>query len=266
MIDVLAHNHAPDETWVLEWLSSPRLQTYLDASGTNLQRALRLYEWNINLGQTLMKDIAFFEVALRNAYNREIDSRWDGTRHWLFDDDSPVNIPIPRHNRAGKSFDANALNRTSIRNATPSRTETIQPDKMIANPPLGFWAHLTDKAHERILWIPYLHHAWPSGTNRADLNAKIRLINECRNRIAHHEPLFHNADGTRNPAVVDGLVVDLFHELLPQADVFEPDAPTPVELFSAFQPTPLTRFGTFVPRPSADAIPSSLTAWIDRYR
>ena len=213
-----------------------------------------------------MKDIAFFEVALRNAYNREIDSRWDGTRHWLFDDDSPVNIPIPRHNRAGKSFDANALNRTSIRNATPSRTETIQPDKMIANPPLGFWAHLTDKAHERILWIPYLHHAWPSGTNRADLNAKIRLINECRNRIAHHEPLFHNADGTRNPAVVDGLVVDLFHELLPQADVFEPDAPTPVELFSAFQPTPLTRFGTFVPRPSADAIPSSLTAWIDRYR
>lgn len=33
MIDVLAHNHAPDETWVLEWLSSPRLQTYLDASG-----------------------------------------------------------------------------------------------------------------------------------------------------------------------------------------------------------------------------------------
>lgn len=85
MIDVLAHNYAPDETWVLEWLSSPRLQTYLDASGNNLQRALRLYEWNINLGQTLMKDIAFFEVALRNAYNREIDSRWDGTRHWLFD-------------------------------------------------------------------------------------------------------------------------------------------------------------------------------------
>lgn len=77
MIDVLAHNHAPDETWVLEWLSSPRLQTYLDASGNNLQRALRLYEWNINLGQTLMKDIAFFEVALRNAYDREIDSRWD---------------------------------------------------------------------------------------------------------------------------------------------------------------------------------------------
>lgn len=127
MIDVLAHNHAPDETWGLEWLSSPRLQTYLDASGNNLQRALRLYEWNINLGQTLMKDIAFFEVALRNAYNREIDSRWDGTRHWLFDDDSSVNIPISRHNRAGKSFDANALNRTSIRNATPSRTETIQP-------------------------------------------------------------------------------------------------------------------------------------------
>ena len=166
MIDVLAHNHAPDETWVLEWLSSPRLQTYLDASGNNLQRALRLYEWNINLGQTLMKDIAFFEVALRNAYNREIDSRWDGTRHWLFDDDSPVNIPIPRHNRAGKSFDANALNRTSIRNATPSRTETIQPDKMIANPHPIWTASTPLSARSSPAWTSWTrsHPSPPTGT------------------------------------------------------------------------------------------------------
>ena len=39
----------------------------------------------------------------------------------------------------------------------------------------------------------------------------------------------------------------------------------PSRTFSAFQPTLLTHFGTFVPQPSADAIPSSLTAWIDRY-
>lgn len=67
MIDILAQGLAPDEEWVRDWLSAQRLQTYLDASDNSLTRALRLYEWNVNLGQTLMKDIAYFEVALRNA-------------------------------------------------------------------------------------------------------------------------------------------------------------------------------------------------------
>ena len=50
--------------------------------------------------------------------------------------------------------------------------------------------------------------------------------------------MFHDADGTRNPAVVDVLVVDLFHELLSQAYAFEPDSPTPVELFLHSSPLP----------------------------
>lgn len=238
MLDILARNSTPDETWVREWLSSPRLQTYLDAAGNDLSHALKLYEWNIDLGQILMKDIAFFEIALRNAYDREIGSRWSGAVHWLFDDASPVNVSIPRRNRSGKMFDANALNRASIRGATPSNVESIQPGRTIANLSFGFWAHLTDKAHERILWIPYLHHAWPAGTNRADLNAKIRLINECRNRIAHHEPLFRNTDKMRDPIMVDRLVVGFFQQLLPQADVYDSNGPTPVELFLHSNPRP----------------------------
>ena len=238
MIDILAQGLTPDEEWVRDWLSAPRLQTYLEASDNSLTRALWLYEWNVNLGQTLMKDIAFFEVALRNAYDREIDSRWNGGGHWLFDDESPVNIPIPRRNSSGRLFDANALNRSSIRSAAPAYRGSSQPGKTIANLSFGFWAHLTDKAHERILWIPYLHHAWPVGTNRAELNMKIRLINECINRIAHHEPLFHETGGTRAPAAIDRLVVELFCQLLPQADVFDLEAPTAVELFLQSNPRP----------------------------
>ena len=238
MINALEQGSAPDETWINDWLSTPRFRTYLDACKGNVPRALRLYEWNIDLGQTLMKDIAFFEVALRNAYDRAISSRWRGAANWLSDDNSPVNMPIPRRNSSGKPFDANALNRASIRNATPPHTPSPQPGKTIANLSFGFWAHLTDKAHERALWIPYLHHAWPVGTNRAELDSRIRLINECRNRIAHHEPLFHHTNPALSPVSIDKSTIDLFRQLLPQADVFAPNTPTPVELFIQSNPQP----------------------------
>ncbi|NMM92931.1 Abi family protein [Bifidobacterium oedipodis] len=239
MINALRQDFAPDKTWVYDWLSIPRFRTYLDASGNNMSRALRLYEWNIDLGQVLMKDIAFFEVALRNAYDRAISSHWEGSESWLFDGSSPVNIPILRRSSSGKMFDANALNRASIHSAASSYKELSQPGKIIANLSFGFWAHLTDKAHERALWIPYLHHAWPVGTNRADLNAKIKLINECRNRIAHHEPLFHYVRQAASPTAIDRSVISLFHQLLPLADVFDPNAPTTsVETFLQSNPRP----------------------------
>lgn len=43
-----------------------------------MKRALSLYEWNIDLGRVLMRDIAHFEVALRNAYDRVMRDRWEG--------------------------------------------------------------------------------------------------------------------------------------------------------------------------------------------
>lgn len=56
--------------WMERWLSEPRLRRYLDVCQGDFARALELYEWNLDLGAALMKDIAYFEVALRNAYDR----------------------------------------------------------------------------------------------------------------------------------------------------------------------------------------------------
>lgn len=41
----------------------------LAVCGDDTERALALYEWNIDLGTVLMCDIAHFEVALRNDLN-----------------------------------------------------------------------------------------------------------------------------------------------------------------------------------------------------
>lgn len=65
--------------------------------------ALDLYLWNIGLAQAVLKDVSFFEVALRNAYDRAISSTWNGSDHWLFDGESPVRRPILRTKSADRS-------------------------------------------------------------------------------------------------------------------------------------------------------------------
>lgn len=227
-----------DGSWIENWLSVPRLETYLNRCHGNRDEAMHLYEWNTDLGLVLLRDIGYFEVALRNAYDRAIGERWDGDEHWLFDPSSPVNIHIPRRTRAGTHFDANALNRSLIEEARHGHSGKLGPDSTIANLSFGFWAHLTDKAHERALWIPYLHHAWPSGTNRSALDSAIRSIGICRNRIAHHEHLFDPKDENLLPALVDCNVITLFCQLIPGNTLFSPSDPSPVDQFLRRRPMP----------------------------
>lgn len=136
------------------WLSAPRYGKYLEASGNNDTIALDLYLWDIGLAQAVLKDVSFFEVALKNAYNRTISSTWSGTDHWPFDDASPVRRPILRKNKRGQVNDANRLNRNSIDHLRNGLRENATIDDVISNLTLGFWAHMTDRSHERDLWIP----------------------------------------------------------------------------------------------------------------
>ena len=88
--------------WAERWLSSSRLSSYLDLFDGNIDCALELHEWNLMLGRVLMGDIAHFELALRNAYDRALTERFQGNEHWLFDANSPVTRPIMRNSKAKK--------------------------------------------------------------------------------------------------------------------------------------------------------------------
>lgn len=210
---------------------------YLRACDGDFRKALELYEWNIDLGTELLKDIAVFEVGLRNAYDRTMANVWQGDFHWLLDQESPVNTPILRK-RKGKTIDANVLNRQAINEASRKAKGTPSPNAVVSNLTLGFWSHLTDKAHERDLWIPYLHKAWPDGTNRSDLNEKICSINKCRNRISHHEKLFNTA-AISDPSVIDITIGKLFSLLYPLQTLFDCEEPSRIDAFLVEHPFPV---------------------------
>lgn len=189
------------DAWIDGWLGSPRFQKYVDACAGDRARALALYEWNVSLGQAIMRDIAHFEVALRNAYDAAFTARWAGNDHWLLDPESPAVTPIWRikKDRSGlkRGSDVNYLSRRAVDAAIRACGGVrATPGKVMAELSFGFWRNLTSASHEKTVWVPYLHHAYPKGTDRAGVDKIIGNVNAVRNRIAHHEPIF---DRLRTP-------------------------------------------------------------------
>lgn len=179
-----------DLQWVTSWLSPARWQAYLEYCNGHQETSLTLYEWNLDLAGAVLHDVAHVEVAIRNSYSQVFLDNWDGEHSWLFDISSPVQQPLIR-SRRGRLVDVNARNRTSIseaRNRIHSKNPTV--DKVIAELPFGFWRHMTDAAHEKTVWIPYVSKVFPSGTNRKQIEKHLAIINVVRNRASHHEPLF----------------------------------------------------------------------------
>jgi hypothetical protein len=206
------------DSWVDDWLGAARFARYVADADGDRSRALRLYEWNVEAGQALMHDIAHFEVALRNAYDAAISARWRTNTHWLLDAESPAIVPIWRtRNVKGmkRGSDVNALNRKAV-DAAIARCGfgSATPGKVIAELTLGFWRQLTTNAMEKTVWVPYLHHAFPKGTQRSYVDHTIESVNTLRNRIAHHEPIATRS-GSPDPARVHREMVNILDGIAP---------------------------------------------------
>lgn len=187
--------------WLDSWLSPPRLSPYLVACNGNRRLAFQAYQRNAQLGASLLIPLGYFEIALRNAHSRNISERWKNEKHWLFADESPLVAPLFRAAADGRR-DMNAINRQVISDAIRGSGGKADSDQVISNLSLGFWSNMTDRAHERNLWIPYLYHAWPKGSKRAEIHAKVLSVCRLRNRIAHHGKLFNLKNPADGPDVV----------------------------------------------------------------
>ena len=225
--------------WVERWLSPERLAPYLEASECDAEKALELYRWNVALGQFLMRDISYFEVALRNAYNDTMEARWDGERHWLLDGDSPVRRPVMRKSGKG-TVDVNRINRKIIDVAVSGLPEGFSSGDLVSNLTLGFWVHLTDRSREAVIWRTGLYAAWPKGTGRVALQNRLDGILRVRNRIAHNERLFNPKCEQLSPMRVSADALALLGQLCPEAAAYVrgSDKET-IEDFLARNPAPV---------------------------
>lgn len=168
---------------VVDTLTAPRLSKYMWAAGQDVEHALHLYVLNTKVSAALMIDLHYVEVALRNKFDRELAARWGAT--W-FDDPGF----LAHADQRMKDIIQKAL-RDASKKKRPGHP--LPPGKVIAELTFGFWLQLTDRGLEHALWTPALHKAFAprKAPKRSAFNQLLEKLRQLRNRVAHHEPIFH---------------------------------------------------------------------------
>lgn len=184
-----------------------RFSTYTRAASGDLELAIALYRWNLQLAGALFEVLTATEVVLRNALDaqlrpwnaRQID-RATGRHHsadWTSDPGRPLNgLTSGARKRA---YD-NALTARGGRPAGhPRKTAPITHDDVIAQLTFGVFVKLLPTSDvssstyqaRQILWHQSLVSAFPHANDpdgRATAGRAERLL-ALRNRVAHGEPL-----------------------------------------------------------------------------
>lgn len=168
-------------------VSAERLSRYLKACGEDNRKALTLYRYNLLASEAMFSVVSCFEVALRNAIDRQLRSNL-GT-DWLRDsvmENGVFDIPILKKTRDIIS----AAYLRVVRNAGYSHS------KLLAEMEFGIWKYMFSPVQYRQTGRNLLHifPNKPRSTretqyNQATIFNELDKVNSIRNRIAHHEPI-----------------------------------------------------------------------------
>lgn len=166
-------------------LSPQRLGPYLARAEGDPADALGHYRWNLQLSESLYPLLHLNEVVLRNALHRALSQEF-GTENWFHG--------LWLHPREQQAIEK-ALGELRKRGADATA------DRVIAELNFGFWCSLCDKRyeHQQTLWPKLFHHAPLAQIprrhrHRKGLSRAANRLRQLRNRVFHHEPIWHWRD------------------------------------------------------------------------
>lgn len=208
-------------------ISPNRLATYrerltLQSDGD----CLGLYIWNKKLCGVFLPVLQLLEVSLRNAIH--LGYLEHQTRSLQADGKLDVEIAtmIDRawfktffESRKGQYEESwRQIESAEQKLATMGRPGDI--DQIIAKLSYGFWSHLCSEDHDECnadslqLWPKIQAEVFPGAVRNgayismAEIRQLLVQINHMRNRIAHHEPIWHSKQVYELPGFVNKLLQD----------------------------------------------------------
>ncbi len=168
-------------------MSRDRLLRYLCACDYNTRRSMTLYRYNLRLSQEMFTIISCFEVALRNAIDRQMISKFGSD--WLRDSILPGGILTGKKCRETFKIISKAYDRLQKQNE-------YTHSKLIAEMEFGVWKYMFSAPQYRATgqFLLSIFPNKPKSTTDNQYNNlfifnKLDGINNLRNRIAHHEPI-----------------------------------------------------------------------------
>jgi Abi-like protein len=164
-------------------ISAPRFAPYLRLAGSTNQ-AVELYSWDLQLAAALLFSLHTFEICLRNRLSAYLATRHG--RNWPF---STTALRQMTGNDRSRITQLIAELQTTLRGRVPT------VDEITAHLSLGFWVSLLTRSYSVPLgWHgPGLRIMYPNDP-AIDQPTAYRIANHLRvlrNRIAHHEPIYH---------------------------------------------------------------------------
>ena len=190
---------------IISCLHLSRMQPYLDSTAGNQDKALKLYQWNLELTAATQSIIGITEVVLRNAMDRELQA-WNlvnnSAASWLLEEPA---APL-RGLVSGKRNSAlSRARKESIARAPGHRRfgAQVTHDDVLAQVMFGMWKDLLpnhapnagksqeNKNRER-MWKECLIRAFPhvQDPDGAKTYWRVNHVHGLRNRVSHMEPLF----------------------------------------------------------------------------
>ncbi|TDD66974.1 hypothetical protein E1298_39805 [Actinomadura rubrisoli] len=172
-------SHPP--VWLHQALSQARFTPYRLAASGDMERALRLYWWNVEVSAALYGPLHCLEVALRNALNERLQTAYDRADWW-------ESAPLTPDGR----FKVERAQTNARKNLRRGRRRPLVPDDVVAELTFGFWVGLLSRTNDRAFWVPTLHRAFTGYSGRRDILYKEFLsMVLLRNRVMHYEPVHH---------------------------------------------------------------------------
>ncbi len=173
------------------YLSQPRLDRFLSATGNSKTKAQKLYRINLRVSQAFYPVLNLFEIFFRNIVNYQVSSYFTNPNWIITEKNGFMSDPTLKLSRFFLKNSVSNAERTIRR-----RRGIITSGKLIAEQSFGFWTSLFDTHHYRLIGGVVIHcfQNKPAYVNRNVLNQKLNNIREFRNRVYHNEPICFNGN------------------------------------------------------------------------
>lgn len=160
-------------------ISSKRYSTYLKKAGHKDDFAFELYLYNARLAKAFLFPLHVAEVVVRNAIDEILCAQY--TNQWHMDAAFRSMITSESLKTLKKAIDR------ASKSGAPA-----QKDDVVSRLTFDFWSNLFRSEYDRPLWQTNIKTLMPNNPaiTRASLKTLLVSINDFRNRIAHHEPIF----------------------------------------------------------------------------
>ncbi len=165
--------------------SKARLSPYARFYGTNPDKVIAGYLWNVELCEALYPVFHSCEVGLRNGINEALTFHHNSPE-WIL---KPGNLEL----RDRKTI-------KSVRRQLKDRGRTVTADNVLSSLTFGFWSTLFSGPYEARYWRKagmlrsVFPHAPRSELSASKIHTKLNRLREFRNRVFHHEPIWQRQD------------------------------------------------------------------------